>query len=149
MGRFDNFLPPDDRRAALLLYGMVIAICFGGYDSGIMTVILADKQFIEYYHVDATRTGVIAVIPWATNGLSQLFVGGTLASWIGRLWTIRLSMWVVLEDLGTVTDVSKFVDDCWSVRLLAAIGVAELMASLSVLYRLFRIHMGFYCSVVS
>ena len=92
MGSLDNFLPPDDRRAALLLYGLVIAICFSGYDAGIMTVILADDQFREYYHVDAARTGVIAVIPWATNGLSQLFVAGTLASWIGRLWTIRVSM---------------------------------------------------------
>jgi hypothetical protein len=100
MGILENFLPPDDRRAALLLYGMVIAICFSGYDMGIMTVILADQQFIEYYNVDATRTGVIAVIPWATNGLSQLFVGGTLASWIGRLWTIRLSMWVFVEVSG-------------------------------------------------
>lgn len=50
-----------------------------------MTVILADKQFTSYYHVTADRQGVIAVIPWATTGLAQLFVGGTLAALIGRL----------------------------------------------------------------
>ena len=89
---FENFLPAEDRRAALLLYGMVIPICFNGYDAGIMTVILDDAQFKEYYHVDSIRSGVIAVAPWAFIGLSQLFVGGTAARAVGRLWTIRLSM---------------------------------------------------------
>ena len=60
-----------------------------------MTVILADKQFIEYYHVDADRTGTIAVVPWATTGLAQLFVGGTLANLVGRLWALRISMVVM------------------------------------------------------
>jgi hypothetical protein len=92
MGFLDTFIPPGDRRAALLLYGLVFAISFNGYDSGIMTVILDDAQFKEYYHVDATRTGVIAVIPWATQGLAQLYVGGTLAGWIGRLWLLRIAM---------------------------------------------------------
>lgn len=64
----DRFLPPGDRYAALLLYGMVFATCFNGYDAGIMTVILADKQFTDYYGVDADRQGVIATIPWATTG---------------------------------------------------------------------------------
>jgi hypothetical protein len=92
MGIFEKFLPAEDRRAALLLYGMVIPICFNGYDAGIMTVILDDSQFKEYYHVDSIRSGVIAVAPWAFIGLSQLFVAGTLARAIGRLWTIRCSM---------------------------------------------------------
>jgi hypothetical protein len=33
-----------------------------------MSVILADEQFLEYYQVDANRSGVIATIPWATTG---------------------------------------------------------------------------------
>ena len=33
-----------------------------------MTVILADKDFIKYYSVDAQKTGVIATIPWAATG---------------------------------------------------------------------------------
>lgn len=37
----ENYLPPKDRYAALMLYGMVFALCFNGYDAGIMTVILA------------------------------------------------------------------------------------------------------------
>jgi uncharacterized membrane protein len=92
MGFLTTFIPPGDRRAALLLYGLTIAMCFSGYDAGIMTVILGDEQFKEYYHADANRTGIIAVIPWATQGLAQLFVGGTLASVFGRMWTIRISM---------------------------------------------------------
>lgn len=63
-----------------------------GYDAGIMTVILADKQFIEYYGIDANRSGIVATIPWATTGLAQLFVGGTLANWLGRLWALRVSI---------------------------------------------------------
>lgn len=63
-----TFLPKEDRFAALLLYGMVFSTCFNGYDAGIMTVILADKQFTEYYNVDAVKTGVIATAPWATTG---------------------------------------------------------------------------------
>ncbi|KAH9877093.1 hypothetical protein IAQ61_002456 [Plenodomus lingam] len=107
MGLLETFLPPSDRYAALLLYGMVLAACFNGYDAGkyptpfqnhetneqgIMTVILADEQFIEYYNVDATRTGTIATVPWATTGLAQLFVGGTLASLVGRRWAVRISI---------------------------------------------------------
>lgn len=68
MGFLQRFIPPNDRYAALMLYGMVFSTCFNGYDAGIMTVILADKQFIEYYGVDATRSGIIATIPWATTG---------------------------------------------------------------------------------
>lgn len=30
MGIVDTFLPKEDRRAALLLYGMVLATCFNG-----------------------------------------------------------------------------------------------------------------------
>ena len=92
MGFLHKFLPPEDRRAALMLYGMVLSTCFNGFDAGIMTVILADKQFIQYYNVDANKSGVIATIPWASTGLAQLFVGGTLASWLGRLWALRISM---------------------------------------------------------
>lgn len=92
MGFLSRFLPPEDRRAALMLYGMVWSTCFNGYDAGIMTVILADKQFIQYYGVDANKSGVIATIPWASTGLAQLFVGGTLASLVGRLWALRISM---------------------------------------------------------
>ena len=92
MGFFESFLPAEDRRAALLLYGMAIPICFNGYDAGIMTVILDDAQFKSYYQVDSIRSGTIAVVPWAFIGLSQLFVGGTLSRAIGRLWTIRCSM---------------------------------------------------------
>jgi hypothetical protein len=92
MGFLDTFIPPGDRRAAMLLYGLVFAISFNGYDSGIMTTILHDEQFIKYYKVDDKRTGVIAVIPWASQGLAQLFVGGTLAGLIGRLWLLRVAM---------------------------------------------------------
>jgi hypothetical protein len=92
MGLFDKFIPPGDRRAALLLYGLVFAISFNGYDSGIMTVILEDEQFNKYYNVDSTKRGVIAVIPWASQGIAQLYVGGTLASLIGRLWLLRIAM---------------------------------------------------------
>ena len=68
MGIIDRFIPPSDRYAALMLYGMVFSTCFNGYDAGIMTVILADKEFISYYAVDATKSGVIATIPWASTG---------------------------------------------------------------------------------
>jgi len=92
MGLISTFIPPDDRRAALMLYGMVIATCFNGADAGVVSVMLNDPQFKEYYHTDSTRQGVIAVIPWATQALAQLYVGGSLAAWIGRLWTIRCAM---------------------------------------------------------
>ena len=69
MGFLSTFLPPEDRYAALMLYGMVFCTCFNGYDAGIMTVILADKQFIQYYGIDANKTGLIASIPWAATGM--------------------------------------------------------------------------------
>lgn len=74
MGSFlERFLPTKDRYAALLLYGMIFATCFNGYDAGIMTVILADKQFIQYYNLGDNasgndRSGLVATIPWATTG---------------------------------------------------------------------------------
>lgn len=79
-----------------------------------MTVILADEQFIEYYGVTPGRSGVIATIPWATTGMlrisicqelqmligpagvAQLCIGGTLASMVGRIWTMRLSLVVMI-----------------------------------------------------
>lgn len=57
-----------------------------------MTVILADDQFTTYYGIDANKQGIVATIPWATTGLAQLFIGGTLAAWLGRLWALRLSI---------------------------------------------------------
>lgn len=62
MGLLDNFIPPGDRRAALLLYGMVFATCFNGYYAGIMTTILEDEQFTTYYHADSTRFGIIQLL---------------------------------------------------------------------------------------
>lgn len=47
---------------------MVFCTCFNGYDAGIMTVILADKQFISYYNIDANKSGLVATIPWAMTG---------------------------------------------------------------------------------
>lgn len=38
MGIIERFLPKEDRYAALMLYGMILAMCFNGYDAGIMTV---------------------------------------------------------------------------------------------------------------
>lgn len=60
-----------------------------------MTVILADEHFTEYYSIDADRQGIVATIPWATTGLAQLFVGGTLANYVGRLWALRISILVM------------------------------------------------------
>ncbi|KAK1239823.1 hypothetical protein MKX08_007265 [Trichoderma sp. CBMAI-0020] len=96
MGFLTTFLPPGDRYAALLLYGMVLSTCFNGYDAGIMTVILADSQFIQYYSVDANRSGIIASIPWAATGVAQLFLGGTLAGFLGRLWALRVSIVIMI-----------------------------------------------------
>ncbi|KAM0313954.1 hypothetical protein ACHAO8_005061 [Botrytis cinerea] len=96
MGFLQTFLPANDRYAALLLYGMVFSTCFNGYDAGIMTVILADPQFTKYYAVNATRQGIIATIPWATTGFAQLCIGGPLASLVGRLWALRISITVMI-----------------------------------------------------
>ncbi|CZR54495.1 probable ascus development protein 3 [Phialocephala subalpina] len=103
MGFLQRFLPPNDRYAALLLYGMVFSTCFNGYDAGIMTVILADPQFRDYYGVNSTKQGVIATIPWASTGFAQLVVGGTLANYVGRLWALRISICVMI--IGVVIQV--------------------------------------------
>lgn len=63
-----------------------------------MTVILADDQFNEYYDMNANKQGIVATAPWATTGVAQLFLGGTLAAWVGRLWALRLS--IVLMCIG-------------------------------------------------
>lgn len=36
MTLLETFLPKNDRYAALLLYGMVLATCFNGYDAGVL-----------------------------------------------------------------------------------------------------------------
>ncbi|KAK5175646.1 uncharacterized protein LTR77_000785 [Saxophila tyrrhenica] len=103
MGLIEKFLPREDRTAALMLYGMVWALCFNGYDAGIMTVILADKQFTEYYNMTPNRQGIVSTAPWATTGLAQLLLGGTLASMVGRLWALRIS--IVFMCLGVMVQV--------------------------------------------
>ena len=86
-----------------------------------MTVILADEQFIDYYGLTATKSGVVATIPWATTGLAQLWVGGTLASWLGRLWALRVS--IVFMCIGVVV---QSVPNTYAVlivgRLLTGLG---------------------------
>jgi hypothetical protein len=57
-----------------------------------MTVILADTQFNTYYNMTPNRQGIIASIPWAATGMAQLFIGGTLASLLGRLWALRIAI---------------------------------------------------------
>lgn len=57
-----------------------------------MTVILADDQFNGYYHMTPNRQGIVATIPWASTGLAQICLGGTLASLVGRLWALRISI---------------------------------------------------------
>lgn len=47
---------------------MVFCTCFNGYDAGIMTVILADDQFISYYGINDAKSGLVAVIPWVMTG---------------------------------------------------------------------------------
>ncbi|KAJ5192033.1 uncharacterized protein N7498_011018 [Penicillium cinerascens] len=103
MGLLERFLPKDDRFAALLLYGMVFSTCFNGYDAGIMTVILADEQFIHYYGINAAKSGLVAVIPWAMTGVAQIYLGGTLASWLGRLWALRISICIMI--IGVIVEV--------------------------------------------
>ncbi|KAL2221410.1 MFS transporter [Thermoascus aurantiacus ATCC 26904] len=103
MGFIETFLPKNDRYAALLLYGMVFSTCFNGYDAGIMTVILADKRFTEYYNIDDDRRGLVATIPWAMTGLAQVYLGGTLASLLGRLWALRVSISIMI--IGVVVQV--------------------------------------------
>jgi nitrate/nitrite transporter NarK len=57
-----------------------------------MTVILADEQFNEYYSLTPSRQGVVAIIPWASTAVAQLFLGGMLAHRLGRLWSLRISI---------------------------------------------------------
>ncbi|KAF2628297.1 MFS general substrate transporter [Macroventuria anomochaeta] len=103
MGPLEKFLPKNDRYAALLLCDMVLATCFNGYDASIMTVILTDQQFVEYYNVDADWTGTVAV----------LFIGGTLTSLVGRLWALRISIvvmgiGVIVQSVPTTYDILIF-----------------------------------------
>ncbi|KAJ5805617.1 uncharacterized protein N7503_003219 [Penicillium pulvis] len=103
MGLVNTFLPKEDRFAALLLYGMVFCTCFNGYDAGIMTVILADDQFISYYGINDAKSGLVAVIPWVMTAVAQIFFGGILASWRGRLWALRIAICIVI--IGVVVEV--------------------------------------------
>jgi len=65
---------------------------FNGYDAGIMTVVLASKDFIAYYNIDSTKSGTVAVLPWASTGFAYIFIAGNLASTVGRLWALRISI---------------------------------------------------------
>lgn len=53
---------------------MVLSTCFNGYDAGVITVILADSQFIDYYKINANRSGLVATIPWAATGSQSFFL---------------------------------------------------------------------------
>ena len=88
-----------------------------------MTVILADEQFNEYYEMDANKQGIVAAAPWATTGLAQLFLGGTLASWIGRLWALRLS--IVLMCIGVCVPGPSIVKPVRSNALLTLHSVVQ------------------------
>jgi hypothetical protein len=93
MGIFQTpFIRREDRRAAILLYGLVFATAFNGYGTAIMSVVLADEQFKEYYHADSVRIGIIAVMAYPGIAVAQVGAASWLAKNIGRLWTIRLGV---------------------------------------------------------
>ncbi|KAI6840468.1 hypothetical protein KC342_g2875 [Hortaea werneckii] len=121
LGFFKQFLPKEDRHSALMLYGMCIALCFNGYDAGIMTVILADDQFNDYYNMNANRQGLVAIIPWAATALSQVWFGGWIASMLGRLWALRISISIMIAGV-----VIQIVPNTYGVlvfgRLLTGLG---------------------------
>ncbi|GAB7364469.1 hypothetical protein MBLNU230_g5279t1 [Neophaeotheca triangularis] len=98
-----HYLPKEDRYAALLMVGMCFALCFNGYDAGIVTVILADEHFNEYYSLTPNLQGLFSIIPWATTAVAQIWVGGALAAWVGRLWAVRLA--IACNIVGTVVQI--------------------------------------------
>lgn len=100
MGFLQRFLPPNDRYAALLLYGMVFSTCFNGYDAGIMTVILADPQFRDYYGVNSTKQGVIATIPWASTGKLLASILETSSNSAAQAWNFTCQIFnYIAKDL--------------------------------------------------
>ncbi|KAF4549976.1 Sugar (and other) transporter-like protein 69 [Elsinoe fawcettii] len=103
MGWYERMVVPEDRRSVKLLLGTVLATSYNGYDAGVIVAIIADQQFIDYYKIDATRSGLFAIIPWATTALSYLYFGPVLASWLGRLWALRIAILIMF--VGVVVQV--------------------------------------------
>lgn len=103
MGWFERMVVKEDRRSVKLLLGTVLATSYNGYDAGVIVAIIADQQFIDYYKIDPTRSGLFAIIPWATTAVSYLFFGPVLASWLGRLWALRLAIGIMF--VGVVVQV--------------------------------------------
>lgn len=95
-GRLTPRFPPDETTGAELVH-----VPFNCNQLQNLTVILAGKQTVQYYNLDANRSGVVATILRATTGVSQLFLGGTLAARaVGRLWALRIS--VIIMIIGVV-----------------------------------------------
>ncbi|KAG8629212.1 hypothetical protein KVT40_003077 [Elsinoe batatas] len=103
MGWYERLVVPEDRRSVKLLLGTVLATSYNGYDAGVIVAIIADQQFIDYYKINANRSGIFAIIPWATTALSYLYFGPVLASWLGRLWALRIAILIMF--VGVVVQV--------------------------------------------
>lgn len=79
-----------------------IANIFQGFDSGIYTVIISEKSFINLFNVSGARSGVVASMVNLGNVLGNLFVAWWFIWYLGRrsafaLGTIVLLVGVALQ----------------------------------------------------
>ena len=76
-----------------------IANIFQGFDSGIYTVIISEKPFINLFNVSGTRSGVVASMVNLDNVLGNLFVASWFIWYLGRGSAFGLGTIVLLDDV--------------------------------------------------
>ncbi|KXL47795.1 hypothetical protein M433DRAFT_131784 [Acidomyces richmondensis BFW] len=107
-----------------------IANIFQGFDSGIYTVIIAEKAFIDEFNVVGARSGVIASMVNLGNVIGNLFVAWWFIWLLGRRYTFVFGTIVLLVGVALQAGARAFAMIVLG-RIISGIGTATIGTNLA------------------
>lgn len=71
----------------MMTAGPGLAQLFNGYDSGYVSVMVADSDFIDYFNIGSARLGAFSSsIVWGGVGFSMFYIAPAIPHRFGRRW---------------------------------------------------------------
>ncbi|KAL1982904.1 hypothetical protein VTN96DRAFT_756 [Rasamsonia emersonii] len=107
-----------------------IANIFQGFDSGIYSIIISDQRFIDYFHVDGARSGVVASMVNLGNVLGNLCVAWWFIWFLGRRYAFALGTLVLLVGVALQAGATRFSMIVVG-RIISGIGTAIIGTNLA------------------
>lgn len=107
-----------------------LANIFQGFDSGIYTIIIAEKAFLDRFKITGPRAGVVASMINLGNVLGNLFVAWWFIWYLGRRYAFSLGTIVLLFGVALQAGARDFAMIVIG-RIIAGIGTAIIGTNLA------------------